>query len=64
MFYTLVLIGLLKYLSNYLSRHSLKELFVSSMCDPIWNTEMLLTIFGIKYYEFSGNTILPNLMES
>ena len=55
-------IGLLKYLSKYLPRHTLNELYKLYVRPHLDYGDVIYHI-PAKVCEFSGNTILPNLME-
>ena len=55
-------IGLLRYLSKYLPRHTLNELFKLYVRPHLDYGDVIYHI-PAKVCEFSGNTILPNLME-
>ena len=55
-------IGLLRYLSNYLPRNSLNELFKLYVRPHLEYGDVIFHI-PAKVCEFSGNTILPSLME-
>ena len=55
-------VGLLKYLSKYLPRHTLNELFKLYVRPHLEYGDVIFHI-PAKVCEFSGNTILPSLME-
>ena len=55
-------VGLLKYLSKYLPRNSLNELFKLYVRPHLEYGDVIFHI-PAKVCEFSGNTILPSLME-
>ena len=55
-------VGLLKYLSKYLPRHTLNELFKLYVRSHLEYGDVIYHIPS-KVCEFSGNTILSNLME-
>ena len=55
-------VGLLKYLSKYLPRHTLNELFKLYVQPHLEYGDVIFHI-PAKVCEFSGNTILPSLME-
>ena len=55
-------IGLLKYLSNYLPRHTLNELYKLYVRPHLDYGDVIYHI-PAKVCEFSGNVTLPNLME-
>ena len=55
-------VGLLKYLSKYLPRHTLSELF-KLYVQPHLEYRDVIFHTPAKVCEFSGNTILPSLME-
>ena len=55
-------IGLLKYLSKYLPRHTLNELY-KLYVRPHLDYRDVICHIPAKECEFSGNKILPNLME-
>ena len=56
-------IGLLKYLSKYLPRHTLKVLH-KLYVRPYMDYGDLIYHILVNVCDFSGNTILPNLMEN
>ncbi len=55
-------IGLLKYLSKYLPRHTLNEIYKLYVRPHLDYGDVIYHI-PAKVCEFSGNTILPNVME-
>ena len=57
-------VGLLKYLSKYLSRHTLNELYkLNYYVRPHLDYGDVIYYIPAKVCEFSQNIILPNLME-
>ena len=56
-------IGLLKYLSKYLPRHTLNELYKLYVRTHLDYGDVIYHIIPAKVCEFSQNIILPNLME-
>ena len=55
-------IGLLKYLSKYLPRHTLSEIYKLYVRPHMDYGEVIYHI-PAKVCDFSGNLVLPNLME-